>query len=78
MKKPVKVASILLMIVLVSSYAAALQKPADSQAGAAAQLEIGGPDVITASDAGGGALTSRDLLIIVALGVGLIVFLVLI
>ncbi|MDW7759238.1 MAG: hypothetical protein SCM96_01195 [Acidobacteriota bacterium] len=78
MKKPVKVASILLMVVLFSFYAAAFQKPADQQTGAAAQLEIDGPDVITASDAGGGALTSRDLLIIVALGVGLVVFLVLI
>jgi hypothetical protein len=53
------------MIVLVSSYAVALQKPALQQAGTSTQLVISGQDVITASDAGGG-LSSRDLIVITA------------
>ena len=73
MKKQVKIWSVLLMIVLVSTYAAALQKPALQQAGTSAQLVISGQDVITASDAGGGALSSRDLLLITAIGVVILV-----
>jgi len=61
------------MIVLISTFAAALQKPALQQAGASAQLVISGQDVITASDAGGGALSSRDLLIIATVGVVILV-----
>jgi hypothetical protein len=53
------------MVVLLSSFAAAVQKPAVQQAGAANQLVIGAQDVITASDAGGGYLDTRDLLIII-------------
>jgi len=60
------------MIVMISSFAAALQKPVVQQADASAQLVISGQDVITASDAGGG-LTSRDLLIIAAVGVVILV-----
>jgi len=73
MRRQVKIWSVLLMIVLVSSFAAAVQKPALQQADTSTQLVISGQDVITASDAGGGALSSRDLIIIIALGVGLLV-----
>jgi hypothetical protein len=60
------------MIVMVSSFATALQKPVLQQAGTSTQLVISGQDVITASDAGGG-LTSRDLLIIAVVGVVILV-----
>jgi hypothetical protein len=73
MKRQVKIWSVLLMIVLVSSYAVALQKPVLQQAGTSTQLVISGQDVITASDAGGGTLSSRDLIIIILVGVGLLV-----
>jgi hypothetical protein len=69
MTRLAKVWGVLLMIALVSSTAVAFQQPA----GAAAQLDIDGQDVITASDAGGGALSSRDLLIIIAIGVAILV-----
>ena len=69
MTRHTKVWGVLLMIALVSSTAVAFQQPA----GAAAQLDFGGQDVITASDAGGGALSSRDLLIIIAIGVAILV-----
>lgn len=65
MRRQVKIWSVLLMIVLVSSYAIALQKPALQQAGTSTQLVISGQDVITASDAGGGYLSTRDLVIII-------------
>ena len=71
MRKRVKILGVLLMIVLVSSYAAALQKPVPQQAGTSAQLVISGQDVITASDAGGGAISTRDLVIIILVIVGL-------
>jgi len=75
MKRQVKIWGVLLMIVLVSSYAAALQKPvlqqAGQQAGTSSQLVISGQDVITASDAGGGALSAKAFL-------GLLVILVLV
>ena len=49
MRRNVKIGSVLLMIVLLSTFAAAaVQKPA----GATHQLVIGAQDVITASDAG--------------------------
>jgi hypothetical protein len=73
MKRQVKIWSVLLMIVLVSSYAVALQKPVLQQAGTSTQLVISGQDVITASDAGGGTLSSRDLIIIILVGVGLLI-----
>lgn len=79
MKRPVKFGSVLLMIVLLSTMAAAaVQKPAVQQAGASSPLVIGGQDVITMSDAGGGRLATRDILIIGVLGVGLLVLLALI
>ncbi len=39
----------------------------------AAQVVIGAQDAVTASDAGGGTLSSRDLIIIIAVGVGILV-----
>ena len=73
MRRQDKILGVLLMIVLLSSFATAVQKPADQQAGTTNQLVIGAQDVITASDAGGGTLSSRDILIIVAIGVGALV-----
>lgn len=72
MKRKVKIWSVLLMIVLVSSYAGALQKPVLQQADTSTQLVIDAQDVITASDAGG-SLSSRDLLLITAVGVVILV-----
>ena len=72
MRRRVKILCVLLMIVMVSSFAAALQKPVLQQAGTSTQLVISGQDVITASDAGGG-LSSRDLLIIATIGVVILV-----
>ena len=74
MKRRVKIGSVLLMIVLLSSFAAAaVQKPAPQQTGTTGQLVIGAQDVITASDAGGGALSSRDLIWIILIGVGVVI-----
>ncbi|MBN1196975.1 MAG: hypothetical protein JXA62_06180 [Candidatus Aminicenantes bacterium] len=81
MKNKVKIWSFLLMIVLVSSYAVALEEPVlqqevqqeVQQADTSTQLEISGSDVITASDAAGGAISSRDLLLIAAIGVVILV-----
>ena len=73
MRRQVKIWSVLLMIVLVSSFAVAHQKPVLQQEGTSPQLVISGQDVITASDAGGGALSSRDLLIIAVIGIGVLV-----
>ena len=72
MKRKVKIWSVLLMIVLVSSSAFALQKPVLQQADTSTQLVIDAQDVITASDAGGG-LSSRDLLLIATVGVVILV-----
>jgi len=55
------------MIALVSSYAVALQKPELQQAGTSSQLVISGQDVITASDAGGGYLSTRDIILVVVI-----------
>lgn len=73
MRRQAKIWGVLLMIVMVSSFAAAVEKPALQQAGTTNQLVIDAQDVITASDAGGGALSSRDILILAALGVALLV-----
>ncbi len=43
------------------------------QAGTSAQLVISGQDVITASDAGGGTLSTRDIVIIIAVMVGVLI-----
>jgi hypothetical protein len=71
MRRRVKILGVLLMIVMVASYAAALQKPVLQQAGTSTQLVISGQDVITASDAGGGEISTRDLVIIILVIVGL-------
>jgi hypothetical protein len=58
MKKQARVWSALLMIVLASSIAMAAEKTAAPQPEPTVQLEIGAQDVITASDAGGGYMSS--------------------
>lgn len=74
MRRWIKLGSVLLMIVFLSSFAAAaIQKPAAQQAGTTGQLVIGAQDVITASDAGGGTLSSRDLIWIILIGVGVVI-----
>jgi len=73
MRRQVKIGSILLMVVLLSTFAAAFQEPAVQQAGTANQIVIGAQDVITASDAGGGYLNTRDILIIILVILGLAV-----
>jgi hypothetical protein len=74
MKRQVKIGSVVLMIIMLSTLAAAaVQKPVVQQAGSTHQLVIGAQDVITASDAGGGRLSSRDLIIMIAIGVGVII-----
>jgi len=65
MRKQVKLWSVLLMIVLASSYAMAIEKAAVQQSGAADQLVIGAQDVITAQDAGGGYMSTRDIILVV-------------
>ena len=71
MRRQVKIGSILLMVVFLSTFAAAFQEPAVQQAGTANQIVIGAQDVITASDAGGGYLNTRDILIIILVILGL-------
>jgi len=74
MRRQIKIGSVLLMLVLLSTFAAAaVQKPAAQQAGTSIQVVDIGQDVITASDAGGGYLSSRDLLLITAIGVVILV-----
>ena len=65
MKKQIKIWSALLMIVLVSSLAMAAEKTAELQTDTTIQLEIGAQDVITASDAGGGYMSTRDIILVV-------------
>jgi hypothetical protein len=65
MRRKIKIVSVLLLVVLFSSFAAAVQKPAVQQAGTSSQIEIGAQDVITASDAGGGYLSTRDIILVV-------------
>ncbi|MFH2108567.1 MAG: hypothetical protein ABII93_07860 [Chrysiogenia bacterium] len=65
MKKQTRVWSALLMIVLASSLAMAAEKTAEPQMDTTIQLEIGTQDVITASDAGGGYMSTRDILIVI-------------
>ena len=64
MKKQVKLWSVLLMLVLASSFAMAVEKTAVQQEGATDQLVIGAQDVITAQDAGGGYMSTRDIIIV--------------
>jgi hypothetical protein len=65
MRKQVKLWSVLLMLVLASSYAMAVEKAAVQQAETTDQLVIGAQDVITASDAGGGYMSTRDIILVV-------------
>ncbi len=67
MRRRAKILGFLLMIVMVSSFATAFQKPAVQQADAPTQLVIGAQDVITASDAGGGALSAKAFLGLLAI-----------
>jgi len=64
-RKSTKVWVVLFLIALTSSFAAALERPASVQPPAAGQSISGSQDVITASDAGGGDLSNRDILLIV-------------
>ncbi len=74
MKRRVKIGSVLLMIVLLSGLAAAaVEQTAPQQTETANQLVIGAQDAITASDAGGGALSSRDMIWIILIGVGVVI-----
>jgi len=73
MKKQVKVYCILMLLVLVSSYVSAYQEPIQQGADSSQELVIDGQDVITASDAGGGYLSTRDLILIIAVGIGILV-----
>ena len=74
MKEQIKVGSVLLMIVMLSSLAAAVQKPAVQLAGSSTQAMDIGQDVITASDAGGGRLNQRDILIVIVVVLAVIGF----
>jgi hypothetical protein len=60
------------MVAWLSSFAAAAQRPAVEQGLTANQLTIGTQDVITASDAGGGHLSDRDILLIVIIVLAII------
>jgi hypothetical protein len=60
------------MIVSLSSFATAFQKPAAQQAGMTLQLEISAQDVITAPDAGGGCLSTGDVILIVVINFAVI------
>jgi hypothetical protein len=65
MKKQAKIWSAVLMIVLASSYAMAVEKTEVQQTEETIQLDIGAEDAITASDAGGGYLSTRDIILVV-------------
>jgi hypothetical protein len=67
-----KIWSVLLTIVLVSSFAVALQDPVPQQAGTSNQVVVGAQDVITASDSGGGSLSTSDIILIVILVLAII------
>jgi hypothetical protein len=71
MKRHMKVIGVLLMIAWMASFAAAVQKPAVQTAGTTTQLVAGAQDVITASDAGGGYLSTRDILVLILIILGL-------
>ncbi len=65
MKKQAKLWSALLMIVLASSLAMAVEKTTAPQPAPTVQLEIGAQDAVTASDAGGGYMSTRDIILVV-------------
>jgi hypothetical protein len=60
-----KHSSVLLMVLLFVSLAAAVQESAAQSAGTTARLALDGQDVITASDAGGGYLYTGNIVFIV-------------
>jgi hypothetical protein len=64
MRKPAKFWSVLLLFVMASSFAMAVEKTAAQETEETVQFEIGAQDVITASDAGGGYLSTRDILLV--------------
>ncbi|MHB8055384.1 MAG: hypothetical protein ACYDH3_09065 [Candidatus Aminicenantales bacterium] len=72
MKRQIQIGSVLLLVLLLSSFAVAFEKPAVAQAGTSTQLLSGGQDVITASDAGGGYLTTGDIVLIVLIVLALV------
>jgi len=64
MRKPAKFWSVLLLFVMASSLAMAVEKTAAQETEETIQFEMGAQDVITASDAGGGYLSTRDILLV--------------
>jgi hypothetical protein len=77
MKKHVKVWCVMVMLIMVSSVVGAFEEPVPQDNGSSQQVQMDGQDVITASDAGGGYLSSRDMILIILLGVGFLVLLTL-
>lgn len=71
MSRHVRIGSVVLLLVMLASMAAAVQKPVVQQTGTTHQLVLEAQDVITASDAAGGHLSTRDLLIIILVILGL-------
>ncbi len=65
MRRNAKILCTLALIVLISSYAAAVQTQAAQQKDTVQQLQIGAQDVITASDGGGGYLSTGDILLVI-------------
>ncbi len=65
MRRKIRVVALMLMVAWVASFAAAVEKPAAQQVQTTTGLVIGAQDVITASDAGGGHLSSGDILLTV-------------
>ncbi len=65
MRRHVEVWGIMMVIALLSSYAAVFVEQPAGQTATANQLVIGSQDVITASDGGGGHLSTNDILLIV-------------
>ena len=65
MTSQIRLIAVLMLAVWLSSFAAAVQKPAAVEGDAANPSLIGSQDVITASDAGGGHLSNSDIFMIV-------------
>lgn len=71
MKRLVKIVSFVLMVAWLAAFAAA-QTPMVQTAGTGTQLVLGAQDVVTASDAGGGYLSTRDILLIIIIILALV------
>jgi len=72
LNKNAKIFGILLLVLAVSSMAAAQTAPqAAAQPSAGGHAEAGAQDVITASDSSGGSLSTNDILLIVLAVFGL-------